>query len=144
MSKLPVKYDIPYGNQVNFYGAVGMPYVIAFVYPYPLHGTPFVMKGPSKVIHRKIGEINFPALVHVTFWRNKECVLKNYKLINTGRVHLEHMFKKINLRRYGRPYAIVYEKGEILDQSDKVLIKGFRNVPRKWIREINPFLGGGD
>lgn len=134
MKKLPVEKD--FGWSPAPYGTWGKPYAIYFVY------TPtrsFVAKGPADRCDRYISEkITEPCMVFYTFWSNKK---------SRGATRFYHFPEDIYVKfaEYSRSrYRPEYDSDrelQIYKGRKLVFRKKLRRIPRKWMVELNPFVG---
>ncbi len=127
MKKLKVALDLPYTKIGSFRNRD--PYTIAFVYHPAGHGV--VLKGGLNMIEVELKSKKTPALVNMTFWYHGRH-RSYWTLKNVPDVHLSFTFIKDNIKKYGRPYVILDNKGNV--------IKKLRRVPRCWIKELNKYI----
>jgi hypothetical protein len=130
MKKLRVEKEFPYDKIGSF--RMMNPFMILFVYP--KNFSPFVVKGGSTsvdgYIKRKYEKE--PMLINRTYWRHgRHRSFWTHR--NIPDVHIDFSFIRHNIKKYGRPYVIT----EL--NSDKVIAK-MRRIPRKWIKELNPYV----
>ncbi len=128
MKKLRVLANYSY-DKVGSYRFVN-PFKIIFVYP--AFSKPFVLKGDANIIDPILKINKEPMMVNHTFWHHgKHRGYWELRNVFEG-VYLKALFIKDNIKQYGRPYVIVGPKGNV--------IKKLRRMPRKWMKELNPFV----
>lgn len=118
MKRIPTFKQFSY-NRINSFRNCN-PYTIIFFYP--KDDTPFVVKGGWNDCNKFIKKYKIPSILHITYWYHGEH--RNlYNVINT----------KIKCYIYRNKYS--YD----LSINGKCL-KTIKQVPRKWIKELNDFI----
>lgn len=124
MNKLPTSVEFPY-SPINSFRRTN-PFTIMYIYP--RYGHPFVVKGGLNDCDEYLKRFLRPALIHITYWHHG-LHRTSIRIINTSkRIYLMRTFdsnvKKTMIEIY------VSEVG---------IIKTIKRVPRKWIKELDPF-----
>lgn len=121
---LPVKY-----NSSKIYTIIGSyrngnPYSIYFIYP--KDESPFIIKGGANDLEKWIERYKTPAIVHITYWKHGFS-RRVIQIINVDR----------NIYTYKK-------KGKWLVSLNGEVIKTIKRIPRKWMKELNPFVKNHD
>ena len=147
--QLEVKKEFTYDPYGSF--SLKSPYAIAFVYP--KNSNPFIVQGGKKDIENYLSsEFKEPAIVHYhTYEKGIEKTI--YKVINVHGLRIRitsPSWPYQNRRSYLYPMGrrgniypvrnVKRAKMSIEVNGSLTFKKEFRRVPRKWIKEINPFI----
>jgi abortive infection bacteriophage resistance protein len=145
---LPVRVEFSYDKRGCY--RRGDPFSIVFVYPYPEFDKPFIIKGGIRKIEDWLeSKYVWPAILHETFWYHGSCRtrihfnnIKNVYLFDKTNRHsslqkiLEHANISEPIKRF-----VLYDHQRIPPAGVK-LITTFNRIPRKWIRELDPYVRG--
>jgi hypothetical protein len=103
------------------------PFTIAFCYP--KDKDPFVIKGGWVDVEQYLkSTINDPILVHVTYW---------WKKAHRTAIHVYNLSEEVYFVEKGtrkKRWEIYTYKGK-----EKNVLANVRRIPRKWIKELNPY-----
>lgn len=130
---LPVRAELPIKKSDIAFS----PFTIAFCYPVPITDVPFVVKGTEIEVQRYFKNYKLPAIVHYSLWCRKKRVLK-VELINFKRkFELSH---ERDVFRNKQVWALWVLRKYNDFSWQRVLVASFRQLPRKWIKQLNKYL----
>lgn len=111
------------------------PFCIAFVYPSKRKS--FILKGGIKDIEMWLSTFKEPAIIHRTFWFHRVCRV-SIEVINTTvpiMIADKEWYKEL-----WESAKVDKKKNVALVADYKEVIVAMKRLPRKWIKELNPYI----
>lgn len=135
-----IKKEFDY-NPIGSYRK-GNPYTIAFCYPYPLYAKSFIVKGGIKDVVKFLRSQKLPMIVHYSMWRHG--ITRGYvDVIGFDKKYSFYITKSWSSRKTKekRNWELIatYSKN---GRFKREILAEFKRVPRKWLKELNPFIMG--
>lgn len=132
MKKLQVKREFEY-NKIGSWSE-GNPYTIAFCYP--KKSPPFIVKGGlvNVRIYVEREALTESMIVHYTlFWHKK--TRTTFSIYLAKNFISAYLFERINEKNKKQRYEL-----KISNSCGLFTLKWFKRPPRRWIKELNPFV----
>lgn len=134
MSKtLQVRKEFPY-DRIGSYRNVN-PFTINFVYP--MHGTPFIIKGGIIDVNKWMDDFRCPAMINRTLWWHGI----HRSMWQGHRFYLYVTKPRLNPSRASKYGFEIKVQSRNPDSYGKIeTIKCVRRMPRKWMKEFNDYV----
>ncbi len=141
--KLPVKKEFPYLNKTGAFIRFDV-FVIAFVYPHPDFGEAHVVKGGRQEVEEYILHNNGPCIVHLTCYRggHPTTLFRFYHFKEHFYISKRHVKPQFYWDRIKTMWILTMrdKTKNFSDPEALVHIAKFKTLPRKWIRELTPYI----
>ena len=130
---MKVRKEFDYDIRKSFRNA--NPFTIAFCYPYPLYDTNFIVKGGLNDVEKFIKKQNTPIIVHYSMWRHG----RSRNIIRFENFNKKYAFHFIRKEYPKGKMQLIKIEGN-LRRSNREVLATFKRIPRKWLRELNPYV----
>jgi hypothetical protein len=131
--KIDIKAEFKY-NPIGSWKR-GDPFTIAFIYP--SKSKPFILKGGVNDIEKWLKGFKEPAIIHRSYWKRGKS-RKSVEVVNTlasvfiiDRTWYTELWEQKNIDPK-KKWAFIVDKNNV--------IVAMKRVPRKWIKELNPYI----
>jgi hypothetical protein len=153
---MEVKYEFPYNPRRSFKD--DNPFAIVFVYTQK--GASYIIKGGILDIENEYKNICIPAIVHETYWHHSRH-RASIRLLNLPNINIckrkgfQSLFSRLGIDAH-KNWIVFLSTGSVFDVdvvrepsgstvtdetgSFSRLIVTLRRLPRKWIKELDPFI----
>jgi len=132
---MEVRHNLPYDKIGSFRRRD--PYIIAYIYPHPSFGKPFIIKGGGTkigpLIKKELGIT--PAIVHNTYWYRGNVRYTSIELYNIKNICISEVWDDVK-EKYLKKWKI-----EVRGKNyERKILKNIKRIPRKWIKELEPYM----